>query len=190
MSDTNETRPVGRSYSNEDWEPYAGEFSTLSFSCDAIGCEVDLLTPASGSHYILTAYEHTLPADDEAARFLERASFGPTKAEIAAFTTPLDYVVAQLALDPTSHRQYFRERVTDWHPETTTHGLLHTHPCNQGARYRAYAFTVGDDDRYVNITTNENGNRELAIDGILRTVVESVHGGQDDEIEYNITDGG
>ena len=54
-------------------------------------------------------------AEETASRFLAQATFGPTRAEIGAFaethgSSPAAWVAAQMALEPTLHRAYYRAR--------------------------------------------------------------------------------
>ena len=90
-------KPVGRSYNGYDWEVAAGDFSTFQFDCSTSGgrkCRIELPTPPEGRSYVLKSYDygHALKTDDLTARFLEKATFGPTKADIKGFTSPEDWV--------------------------------------------------------------------------------------------------
>jgi hypothetical protein len=91
----------------------------------------------------------------------------------------------------TSHRAFFRERLTHWHSETSFHTLLHTNPCNKGARYRKYAFLPTDNSRWLTIKTSPSGKKILSVSGIVRTVVDGPIGaGGSSTIEYmNLADG-
>ena len=91
-------KPVGRSYNGNKWEAAPGDFSSLVFDCSSslygIGegggnCVVMLPKPIKGRRYLLKShdYGHELTPDDLTARFLEKATFGPTKADIEAFTS-------------------------------------------------------------------------------------------------------
>ena len=86
-------KPVGRSYNGNDWEAAPGDFSRLVFDCNG-DCAVQLPRPPEGRVYVLRSsdYGHQLRPDDLVARFLERATFGPTKADIQNFTSPEDWV--------------------------------------------------------------------------------------------------
>ena len=189
LTTDDEIKPVGRSYNSFDWEQYAGVFATSSFSCDADdACTVTLPSPPAGHRYVLTSFEHSLSTEDEAARFLEKSTFGPTRSEIAGFSSPLAWVQNQMSLPATSHRQFFRERATSWHTEITFQGLLSTHPCSQDARYRKYAFARTDKERYVTIQSI-GSKRVLSINGQIRTVVKFVKKGTWDSARGTVSDG-
>jgi hypothetical protein len=189
LTTDDEIKPVGRSYNGFDWEQYAGVFATSSFSCDADDvCTVTLPSPPAGHGYVLTSFEHSLSTEDEAARFLEKSTFGPTRSEIAGFSSPLAWVQNQMSLPATSHRQFFRERATSWHTETAFQGLLSTHPCSQDARYRKYAFLRTDAERWVTIETS-GSDRILSINGQIRTVVDSVKTGDSSNAMDEVSDG-
>ena len=52
----------------------------------------------------------------------------------------------------------------------TPHGAV-THPCQAGTRYRKFAFSTKDNEKYVDITTV--GNKHiLRVDGFVRTVID------------------
>lgn len=171
-------KPIGRSYNHHDWEQYSGHFSNILFSCDEEepACFVNLPKPEEGYNYILTSYDHSLPEKDVAARFLEKTTFGPRRSEIASFTSPLEWIQKQMSLPATSHRAFFRERATNWHFEATHAGLLHTGPCNKGARFRRFAFANPDKARIVTVSnvTNDGSKRIVSIDGEIRTIARSV----------------
>jgi hypothetical protein len=87
--DGNNIKPVGRSYAGYDWEASSGEFSTLVWSCSGSSCVVDLPSLPDGAVYQLTSFDCTcilfVAGPDEVARFLEQATFGPTRADINKF---------------------------------------------------------------------------------------------------------
>ncbi|KAL3914037.1 MAG: hypothetical protein SGARI_000341 [Bacillariaceae sp.] len=103
---------------------------------------------------MLITYEHThsYTQYDEIARFLEKTTFGPTRDEIfdGSFPGATEWMRQQFEDAPiSSHRQYYRERVTDWHGATSEFGLLQFEPCEVGARYRKYSFLKNDRDRWI-----------------------------------------
>ena len=75
----------------------------------------------------------------------------------------------------TSHRQFYRERATHWHPETNHASLLSAHPCKESARYRRYAILSEDDKRDIDIAVSPYNSSKLilSIDGHVRTVVDA-----------------
>jgi hypothetical protein len=100
-------KPVGRSYNGNEWEVAPGDFSSLVFDCSLseIGegsgnCLVRLPKPTKGRRYLLKShdYGHELTPDDLTARFLERATFGPTKADIKAFNSSEVWVCFSMLL--------------------------------------------------------------------------------------------
>jgi len=172
VSPTDGIKSVGRSYNANGWESVAGDFNYLSFDCSGSSCLVNLPLPPLGYKYSLASYENSITPRDEIARFLEQSTFGPKQAEIDAFTNPEEWVQSQLALPISSHRQHFREHVRHRHESTTNIGLI-TNPCEAGTRYRKFAFSEKDDNRYVVIETSTVNPdwKILSIAGQRRTVV-------------------
>lgn len=177
-------KPIGRSYNGNDWEAAPGDFATLAFDCAAGSkCRVALPTPPQGRSYVLKSYDygHDLTEEDKTARFLERATFGPNKKEIEAFTSPNEWIAEQFTMPRTSHRRFFRERATDWFPVTTRLGLVHTGPCTSGTRYRNFAMLRNDHKTYLEVRKSPLDNNKLiltayeTVDGVkgqVRTVVD------------------
>jgi len=168
-------KPVGRSYNGNDWEAAPGDFSRIVFDCNG-GCGVQLPRPSQDRVYVLRSFEygHELRPDDLVARFLERATFGPTKAEIQSFTSPESWMREQIAIAPTSHREFFRTRATDWFYYTWQTGLLHAGPCDVGSRYRSFAITRRDKGSYLHIRKSPHDANKLilSVGGYVRTVVD------------------
>lgn len=173
-------KPIGRSYDGNDWEAAAGDFSTLSWSCtDGSSCVTTLPDLASGAMYKLKSYDAPQLFSeevDEIARFLEQATFGPTRTDIANFDQSnlpqafANYIKDQTTFPLTSHRAMFRRHLNTRMEFATEIGAV-THPCQRGTRYRRFAFSAKDERKYIDITTV--GNRKvLSIDGFVRTVVE------------------
>lgn len=172
-------RPIGRSYDGNGWESYRSSYFTnvVPPECsqdNVLECQVILPTPSAGRKYVLKSYQYQIEAHDQAARLLEKTTFGPTKAEISAFTTPQEWVRDQLELPATSHRQFFRQRSTNWHAETTYHGLLRTGPCDEGARYRKFVFLAKDVKRFLTVATSplDANKRILSVGGHVRSVID------------------
>ena len=166
-------KPYGRSYNHHAWEAYANHWA--SFECSLSFCTVELPLPPTTEHvYLLSTSERTLSPTNFAARFLEKTTFGPTLAEIAAFDAPQAYVQEQLELSTvTSLRQFWRARIGHWHTTTGGHGQLAAHPCRATARYRSYAFIDLDERRIVTIA-HYHAEVVLSVDGLARTVVPNV----------------
>lgn len=171
-------KPVGRSYNGNDWEPYSGSFAATSFDCTggSASCMVSLLVPSSGRSYVLKphTYPHTRTEADLHSRFLEKATFGPTRDDIASFNDASQWVSSQFEEPITSHRAFWRERMTAWHAESNFHTLLHTDACKEGARYRKYAFITTDYERFVSFAQSDVDSSKVivSVDGIIRTIVD------------------
>ena len=109
--------PVGRSYDGHDWEPTAGELSTLPWSCYTSGCQVSLPRHGDGENYMLTSYNHSLSQRDQVARLLESGTFGSTSSDIddwnystAMESSAASWVAIQMNMEMTSHRKFWRRR--------------------------------------------------------------------------------
>jgi len=174
-NDFTNLKPVGRSYNGNNWESAPGDFSRLVFNCNG-WCAVRLPRPPNGRVYVLRSsdYGHELRPDDRVARFLERATFGPTKADIQDFTSPEAWMKKQIVIAPSSHREFYRARATDWFYYTWQVGLLHTGPCDVGSRYRSFAVTQQDRNSYLNIRRSplDANKLILSIGGYIRSVVD------------------
>jgi T5SS/PEP-CTERM-associated repeat protein len=166
-------KPLGRSYNGNDWEPYGGDHSNLKYDCAQGLCRVQLPSPSNGRSYALKPYAApVLSSDSIKARFLEKATFGPTKQDIANFGSETGWLSQQFEMPVTSHRAVFRQHMTHWHSESNYNTLLHTNPCSAGARFRRYAFVSVDSDRELTITTTSSSKVVLSVDGEKRTVVD------------------
>ncbi len=174
-------KPVGRSYGGNRWEAYSGEFASLNWTCTGTSCVVNLPALDDGAKYQLTTFATPTSSavrKNEIARFLEQATFGPTRTEIANLntTTNLQQAFAAWIKDQqgtvplTSHRAAFRQRMNS-RMETATHIGAVTHPCQAGARFRRYAFNSRDYRKYVDIETIGT-KKIIKVDGFVRTVVE------------------
>ena len=179
-------KPIGRSYNGQGWEPYHSHYfgtNSVPLSCsdqsnNSEGDCLIVLPPLSvGRKYVLKSYEYSIGKRDEAARFLERTTFGATTLEINAFVddgnSPIDWVENQLKLPITSHRQFFRERATNWHGETTWMGGLAFRPCQRGAQYRKFVFVSKDIGRELSISTSsvDSNYKVLSVGGHVRSVI-------------------
>jgi hypothetical protein len=165
-------KPVGRSYDGNPWDRYGGDYSSIPWDCGDNSCRVRLPNPPQGRAFVLVSYgyTHNLTPDDLVARFLEKTTFGPTRREINVFTSPGDWINTQFSIQASSHRQVFRERVGQWHAETSEFGLIHTSPCEKGARYRMYSILMVDDNRYLSFQDSPHDPNKLLlfVDGKVR----------------------
>jgi hypothetical protein len=197
-------KPVGRSYHGHPWEPYAGDFAYLDFDCSTTtgqsstsSCLVVLPPPQKTKVYALKGYKHghQLSDRDLGARFLEKTTYGPTRASIDdlfSFGSPAAWLQDQIKMPLTSHRQYFRERVTGWHSETSEVGLLHTGACEKGARFRQYALLWIESGRFIDIEQSPYDEKKLilSVEGQVRTVVDGpLQFGTQRELHGNATAG-
>lgn len=172
--------PVGRSYLGNDWESYSGEFSILNFSCKNSVCFVQLPGLSATRkkvfgdyHYELVSFQHSIPVLDRVARFLEQATFGPTRAEIDSFPDSFaDWIKSQQEIPPTLHRAVYREHLNH-RSVMPSHMGIPTHPCEEGTRYRRYAFSDKDRESVVEVRTDAN-RKILLVDGQARSVLVNV----------------
>ena len=110
--------------------------------------------------YYLTKFDESAAASNSrqtrAARFLEFATFGGTRTDITSLsngiTTDGDYAIASWVHDQTSptvtpitsHRKYFRERMSPRAVESYQYGIPGPKACEMNAHYRRFAFTFKD----------------------------------------------
>lgn len=165
--------PVGRSYEGHAWEPYSGEFADLKFACDPTTCSFTL-PKLLGDDYVyqLASFDYESPREDQVARFLEQATFGPTRETIQSFPDSFaDWIKEQQEVTPmSSHRKFYRERATFRNVVPSARGIS-SDPCKAGARYRRYALTSDDRRSPFELTTDKTGRKVLSIDGSTRTVL-------------------
>jgi len=114
--------PVARSFDGGDWEIAAGPLAqTLpSPTCSSSVCTLVGLPPPDTEQdemYVLTSFSHTgFGEEAEAARFLEQATFGPTRAAINSLVSSGGdkykmWIKDQVENVPmSSHREYYRRR--------------------------------------------------------------------------------
>ena len=178
-------KPIARSYDGNRWEATIGRgiSSMLQFDCDKSSCTVDYLPESEeGSSYQLISWQHSLPKQDEVARFLERTTFGPTKREISDFLDQMPsssaramaiWIHEQIDLPMTSHREKYRRHLNHRLEIPQAQGLP-THPCSAGTRYRRVAFSDKDLDSVVEIRTDATNpsRRILLVEGHARTVID------------------
>lgn len=186
--DGTDMKPVGRSYLGNDWEiSSSSDFSYLKFKCGIDNCHVELPEPPIGTAYYLTSIEYSVRnSADEAARFLERTTFGPTLTEISNLqgSNEVDYIWDQIRQKPaTSHREYWRSKIAAISSTTSTAAKLFGNPCHADARYRSFAFVRDDYERYVQFVTKSTAwgkqtevrvGPNFAGEYLLRTVVPNV----------------
>jgi hypothetical protein len=173
--------PVGRSYENFDWESVAGP-KKKEYICNGSNSDRKCLVNVSleqNSTFYLTMYEHSLSPRNEVSRFLERVSFGPTRADLNSW----DY--------DTSIKLSFANYVTDqmYNQETSSHFEFYykrrfssqnfgyhavTKACDQNSLWRAFTFLSREKNFEVKITRVDNGDEAgyvLSQNGHVRTVL-------------------
>ena len=160
--------------------------------CTTAKCVAALPAKTAATHGGAAISGYTLGAIDGAtaaglgsgspavARFLTQATFGPTKATIAALgdASPGSleaWIAGQMALAPSLHRAYYRQRTTD---RFAFGGRVSPGegrgPCEVGSRWHNFAFTGGDLESTLDVTgPDSDGKFELRVDGVLRALVDS-----------------
>jgi hypothetical protein len=166
--------PVARSYEGNPWEVYAGEFSEkIQFQCQKGNCKTILPSLEDDDQfYELASFQHSAPQNDQIARFLEQATFGPTRSTIMEFPDSYsEWVHEQMALPDSSHRRFYRSRLNHRKTVSSQQGVA-THPCQAGTRYRKYAFSDKDRQATLEIRTDPVSSRKILLkDGQARTVL-------------------
>ena len=150
--------PIARSYSaRSTWEISAGLFSnsatsgvTLNCITGETYCDVTLPSLGSGEEYILESFTRpTVPTESSysteelsASRFLEQATFGPTRESINDLATNLDYegwIVDQINTKHVTMREYYRKRTNPKYEFPYVLGAVGSSPCDLHSRWRRYA---------------------------------------------------
>ena len=191
-ADTGETlsvAPVARSYEGNQWEGVKGPFE-VTFVCNDAACSTTLPSIPS-PHYAFSL--NTFSADnlnigleEQAARFLEQTTFGPTLDSIADLTSGasdeesleinfIDWVFEQMYItSPTYHREYYRKRAYTASPRIELAGNPQ-HVCSPKTVWHSYAF-IGDDAlKYIEVSrTSDDSRYILSMNGIPRTEVDNV----------------
>jgi len=168
-------KPMARSYDGYGWEASAGEFaSLLNFTCDSSLCFVSLPPPSDGYYQLTTFQTPNYSEDDVLVRFLEQTTFGPTRADLseASKSSSLAQWIQnqQLSVELSSHRAFYRHHLNARRESATAQSPA-THPCLKGSRYRRYAFTNHDLEKYMEVQSLGNDRYSLSVDGFVRTVV-------------------
>mmetsp|Transcript_662 Transcript_662/g.1594 ORF Transcript_662/g.1594 Transcript_662/m.1594 type:complete len:2342 (-) Transcript_662:143-7168(-) len=179
--------PVARSYDENDWDRYiqTGKVSLgAEMDCTGSLCSVTLPAPYKPSlQYKLVAFEHTMEEKDEIARFLEQATFGPTRDDIASVMALTgSNTVAKMAswiqqqqdsslTSPSSHREFFRKHANAQFERSSKYGHV-THPCQADVIYRKFALSFKHKGKKLQISTIHNDTKALSIDGLILTVID------------------
>ena len=173
---------VGRSYDGHAWE--GGAADPLFTTCATDPCSVSLSAPP-GHVFRLDKISRSDPTPEAAAsRFLLQATFGPTRASIeqlAASGAPGEveaaWVEAQMQLEPTLLRAYFRKRASP----TVTSALADATPggvrsaCDHGSRWQRSAFGADDVGSKLFLGAGYTlSYYPLVVKGVTRTVVDTL----------------
>jgi len=185
--------PLARSYNGDGWEVAGGDIAskryTNGFLCYSQGCQIDLPALDPDVQYHLASYSHSLNRRDEMARFLETATFGGTSTEIEQLTSSakslgndnygaiVEWFKSQSdneVTSLTSHRKFWRERVSPRIPTATNVGSP-DHACDKDSRWRSFAFVRNDFVWWMRkeLHVKGSGPYTLFLDGVLRTSVEN-----------------
>ena len=173
--------PVARSYEGNDWEAAAGFHGSIAITCDDSTsiCELRLPPLKNGESYQLQGLAaHLYSERDQVARFLEKATFGASPADIDKIATNsriVSWVRDQMSENTTPatyHRVFYRSYLNARFETPDQHGIV-THPCQKGTKYRMYTFSEKDSNRFVELITI-GSKRVVKIGGNIRTVVLSV----------------
>lgn len=190
ISDQGHRIPLARSYDGHDWEAYGTIEQQSSRLVVSIDCREDclLVLPSSkrlkqryGTFSLIlmqlqvTSDNNSNNNDDDirAARFLEQATFGVTRADLWNFNTPIEWLQQQFQLPATSHRAYYR---THWNHRLThpTRQGIPTHPCQAGTRYRKYAWSDADRQAVLEIQSVGDNQKLIRIQQQKRTLIPNV----------------
>ena len=174
---TNGENPVvARSYNGYQWEGVPDEdLPTINLDC----------TSWPGSCAVLDAGTYTLEsiavpsellnteADARWSRLMMQATFGTSKSGLDSVAATYgndqqQWVLDQMALPVTSHRDHYRKRVNPRRQAASKIGSFFT-PCEPGARYHRHVFNKLDEGRALLVHNNGAGQPlTIRIDGDLR----------------------
>ena len=169
---------VARSYGGYPWECAPRSESSAFAPLLLDGCSdgaapcVVTIPEATGDHYTLTWRNSTVQTTQEAAaRLLMQATFGPTREAVANLSSRAfsEWAVEQMALPPTLHRAFFRQRANPrLQTALGTGGVRQA--CQNQSRWHRYTLTREDEGRTLGVTVGDDGIVTLQVDGVTRTV--------------------
>jgi len=148
---------IARSYADRQWERVAGLFakstSGVAVNCDAGGmyeCDVTLPALQEGEEFVLESHD-TAPSssENEAARFLEQATFGGSLQDIQSLVSTGNDFHSWLndqinVKPPSSIRAFYRSHTNPKFEFPYNTGAVSSLPCQQYSRWRRYAITSRD----------------------------------------------
>ncbi|CAK9106685.1 unnamed protein product [Durusdinium trenchii] len=102
------------------------------------------------------------------ARFLIRATFGPTLKSLEELKVGEDaWIDEQMALPPSLHRAYYRQRTNPGHTLATAQSVEWRSRCSRGSRWANYAILPHDHQQPITVENNQifiNGSFRSDID--------------------------
>ena len=150
---------IARSYADRPWERVAGRFaqsdSGVAVDCEAGGaheCDVTLPVLQEGEEFVLESHDTTEPlSENEAARFLEQATFGGSLQDIQSLVSSGNdfhaWLDDQINVKPASSiRAFYRRHTNPKFEFPYNTGAVSKLPCacEQYSRWRRYAITSRD----------------------------------------------
>ena len=180
--------PVARSYDGSPWE--ASIISNpVELKCSDAVCTVSLSGDAHDTFRIdVHSRRVEQRSNSSAARLLIQSTFGPTRSSVAQLfsATPgsptLEHEVrdvkawlaSQMALRPTLHRAYYRQRTNARLLQSVQPGGIRS-ACEAGSRWLRFAFTQRDLHKTIDVS-NRGGAFVLKVDGVVRSEVSKNRG--------------
>ena len=176
---SNLTVLAGRSYGGHSWE--SAPPGLIHFTCDGTSkiCKVEL-PPDNIARYQVEVGHFNRSPDNRtlASRFLLRATFGPTRRGIDSFLDDHHgdaqaWVHQQMHdIPPTSHREFYRQRVNPRVPEGSHLRSGEVRPaCTDSSRWNRFAFTGEDVNAVLEMTHAGPDAVALSTTGDPRTVI-------------------
>lgn len=174
---------MARSYDGYAWELTQGG-ANFPLQCDAASSVCTTTIPAEGTYSIeayLAAGLGTL--QQASSRLLTQATFGPTRSDVSALSSSMqvagdpaaavrNWVQAQMAVNATLHRVYYRERVNTRTATPSATGGVHS-ACAAGSRWHRFALTKSDTRKDVVFAAGGALGITMSVDGSVRTEVET-----------------
>jgi hypothetical protein len=169
---------AGRSYDGHDWE--AAPPLNLLFACTAEACAADIPSSTDRAYHVEEAsIEAPIASSNQtlAARLLNQATFGTTKASLGELVASHDgdaerWVKKQMQLPLSSHREFIRRR-SNTRPLVKATGTMAVRPvCAQYSRWTRVTFHYPEDTGSVITvvpTGRNDGTVTLFVDGFART---------------------
>ena len=173
VADSGLVSHVARSYDGLAWEGVmpspADVYCTAADACTA---QVDATVTTRFDTY--SAQPRTV--NETASRFLMQATFGPTSSTLHEDLTSTEgvasWIDSQMALPPTLHRAYFRQRASPKYDASVSAVSLiggRRRACAIGSRWRSFALTAADVGATLSMTTSAEGVSQLLVDGSVRS---------------------